>query len=318
MSASAPVCSVIIPTFNRVAVLRRCLDALAAQTVPAGTMEIIVADDGSTDGTGTMVAAWADAAAVPVQHFRQGNAGANAARNAAIRLARAPILLIINDDTIGVPELVARHLALHEAHPEDGVAVLGRMTISPDVPPSLFSALHHDAGFETFEGKQELSWDAFFTCNLSVKRDFLLRHGLFDEALRWHEDIELGERLAPHGLRLLYCPAALGLHYHRLSEGDYLRIADREGRSLAEWQRRRTEEGKPGNHILARALRPALRHRIADAALGPLTMPCARAAARALTPVWPAGARAIYAKIFQRLKRQSLRRAMAAPKSGRA
>ena len=309
--SAAPRCSVIIPTFNRADVLRRCLDALAAQTVPAGTMEIIVADDGSRDATGAMVAAWAERSPIAVRSFRQENAGANAARNAAIRMARAPLLLIINDDTIAVPGLLAAHLALHEVHREEGAAVLGRMTIAPELPPSLFSALHHDASFALFEGRRELGWEAFFTCNLSVKRDFLLRFGLFDEALRWHEDIELGERLAPHGLRLFYCAEALGLHYHRLGEAEYLRIAEREGRSLAQWHQRRRATGQPDNDILAGVLRPRWRHRIADLVLNPWTLPCVRMAARISGPFWPAGARMIYAKIFQRLKRQAFFSAMA-------
>ena len=309
-------CSVIIPTFNRAAVLLRCLDALAAQTVPQGSMEIIVADDGSTDATGAAIAQWAAHSPIDMRSFRQENAGANAARNAAVRVARAPLLLIINDDTIAVPGLLAAHLALHDLYPEEEVAVLGRMTIAADLPPSLFSALHHDAWFRLFEGRRELGWEAFFTCNLSVKRDFLLRFGLFDEALRWHEDIELGERLVPHGLRLLYCAEALGHHYHRLGEAEYLRIAQREGRALAQWHARRAVAGQPDNAILAGVIRPALRHRIADVVLNPWILPGVQATARILGRVWPAAARKIYVKIFQRLKRQAFLAARETGKQG--
>jgi len=306
MTGGGPRCSVIIPTYNRAPVLRRCLDALAAQTTPPGTMQIIVADDGSTDGTGEVAQAWAASADVKLAYFRQENAGANAARNAAIRIAGAPLLLIINDDTIAVPGLLAAHLALHDAHPEPCVAVLGRMTIDPSLPPSLFAPLHHDASFRAFAGRTELGWDAFFTCNLSVKRDFLLRFGLFDESLRWHEDIELGERLVPHGLRLLYCPDALGYHHHVLTEADYLKIAAREGRSLVHWHRARSAAGLPDNFLLRQALHPALRHRLADLALNRWSFGAALAAARALSRVHPATARLLYARIFQRLKRQAI------------
>jgi GT2 family glycosyltransferase len=303
---SAAACSVIIPTYNRADVLRRCLDALAAQTAPTDSFEVIVVDDGSTDDTGEMVATWAAGAAVTVRYFHQQNAGANAARNAAIRVAIAPILLIINDDTIAVPGLLAAHLAMHAANPDEAVAVLGRMTISLDLPPSLFAALHHDASFRQFTGRSELGWDAFFTCNLSVKRAFLLRHGLFDEELRWHEDIELAERLAPHGLRLLYCPEALGLHHHFLSEEDYLRIAVREGRSLAQWHLKRRAAGQPDNSVTGPALHPALRHRLADLVLTERTLPVVLDLAQYLAPRRPHVARAIYAKAFQRLKRRAI------------
>lgn len=307
-----PACSVIIPTFNRRDVLGLCLEAFAAQTVPPGTFELVIGDDGSTDSTSAMVEAWARDAAVPVQHFRQANAGANAARNAAIHRAKGRLLLIVNDDTIPVPGFVAAHLAVHAAHPQDPVCVLGRMTISPDIPDSLFAGLHHDASFDQFSGRTELDWNAFFTCNVSAKRHFLLQHGLFDEDLRWHEDIELGERLAPHGLRLLYCPEALGYHHHLLTEADYLRIASKEGQALALWHLKNRRAGRPDNAVVGPALRPALRHRVADLALTRRTLPLALSAARYLAPRRPALAQAVYAKVFQRLKRTALRETLQA------
>jgi GT2 family glycosyltransferase len=144
-----------------------------------------------------------------------------------------------------------------------------------------------------------------------VQRDFLLRFGLFDEALRWHEDIELGERLAAHGMRLLYCPDALGYHHHLLHEADYFRIALREGRSLVQWQRKRRAAGEPDNAILHAALQPALRHGIADTLLNRWTMEPATMAARALARIQPGAARLLYARLFQRIKRQAIDEATA-------
>ena len=307
-----PLCSVIIPTYNRAETLLLCLDALAAQTVPPGTLDIIVADDGSTDATGAAVAAWAARhPSIPARYFRQDNRGANAARNAAIRLSTAPLLLIINDDTLAVPTLAADHLALHAAYPDPATAVLGRMTISPLLPPSVFAALHHDAAYRAFDGRKELDWTAFFTCNLSVKRDFLLAHGLFDEDLRWHEDIELGERLVPHGLRLIYCPTALGHHHHALDEAGYFRIAAREGSALALWHLKRRAAGLPDNAIVAGAMQPALRHRVADILLNGWAEQLGHRTARLTAPHAPRLSAAIYAKLFQRRKRRALWEVMA-------
>ncbi len=103
------------------------------------------------------------------------------------------------------------------------------MTIDPALPFSPFSALHHDASYDALAGRVEVGWDAFLTCNVSVDRRLLDEAGGFDPRLTWHEDIELGERLARRGMHLFYAPEALAYHHHLLDEAAYLRIAEREG-----------------------------------------------------------------------------------------
>jgi glycosyltransferase involved in cell wall biosynthesis len=235
MPTPAPLVSVIIPTYNRRSVLVTCLQALRSQTIAAELFEVIVIDDGSSDGTAAAVAGEMANWNGRLTYRWQSNAGANTARNCGIEMARGALLVIINDDSITVARFLAEHLRVHEDHPEENVAVLGRMTVSPGLPSSPVADLHLDASYKTFTGRTELDWTAFFTCNISVKKSFLIRHGIFDTSLRWHEDIELGERLSHHGLRVLYNPAALAFHLHYLSEGDYLRIAEKEGKALVQW-----------------------------------------------------------------------------------
>jgi GT2 family glycosyltransferase len=71
-----------------------------------------------------------------------------------------------------------------------------------------------------------------------VKRSLLERHGLFEEKMRYHEDLELSERLSHHGLRVIYNPAALGHHWHVLTEDEFLGVARREARALVVWSRK--------------------------------------------------------------------------------
>jgi hypothetical protein len=65
----------------------------------------------------------------------------------------------------------------------------------------------------------EAEYVYFYSCNLSLKKCFLLEHGMFDEEFRTaaYEDLELGYRLKQKGLRLLYNPNAVGHHYRRVS-----------------------------------------------------------------------------------------------------
>lgn len=306
--------SVIIPSYNRRPILIRALQALCEQDLPPSQFEIIVADDGSQDGTREAVEAFA-ASHQPPQAPRivctsAPNQGANAARNRAIGLAVGRLLVIINDDTIAVPGFLAAHLAEHQAHPQPEVAVLGRMTISPEVPPSLFADLHLDAWFAQFKDTVELDWKGFVTCNLSVKAALLRQHGLFEERMRWHEDLELGERLRAQGLRVRYRRDALGYHLHHLKERDFLGVAGREGISLAEWYAKNPSLGSTiaevGFHPFAPPAK-RLQYRVADAVFNPWCFPAFVQLARALGTRRPALAQTLYLKLYQAKKRRATR-----------
>lgn len=300
--------SVVIPTFNRRDVLLKSLHALLNQTLSQSLYEILVADDGSTDGTGEAVTALAAIAPLPIVYSWSENHGANAARNRAILMAHGRLLVFINDDTIGVPDFLEQHLATHQLYPDDNVAVLGRVTISPEVPHSVFADLHLDAAFQSFAGRRELDWRAFYTCNISVKADFLRNCGRFEERLRWHEDVELGERLARHGLRVIYEPSALGHHLHHLQEHDYLGVARREGISLAEWYDKDRSLlpvlGSLGFHLAAPA-RKKVSYWVADRIFNPLAYPSFVKLAGRLAPRHPELAKILYRKLFQARKRQA-------------
>ena len=310
MHVAALKLSVIIPTYNRCRVLIEALKALSSQQLSFADFEVIVADDGSVDGTGDAVRAFANDAPMSVIYSWERNKGANAARNRAIAQASGAVLVIINDDTVATPDFLARHLAAHEAHPAENVAVLGRVTISPEVPYSLFADLHLDGCYKVFEGQRELDWKAFFTCNLSVKAEFLRKYGLFEERLRWHEDVELGERLARNGLKVIYEPAALGFHLHHLQEKDYLGVAAREGASLAEWYCKDPsllgKLGEVGFHPAA-GIRKRSVYWLADRLFNPAFYPFFVGVARVLSDPYPNGARALYRKLFQARKRQAAR-----------
>ncbi|HEU5299285.1 MAG TPA: glycosyltransferase family A protein, partial [bacterium] len=107
-----PDLSVIIPTYNNRETLRRTLDAVAGQDLAPERYEVVVLDDGSTDGTEEMVAAYT--APVELFYHWQPNAGRAAARNAGSRLARGRILFYLDSDIIARPDLLSRHLQYYE------------------------------------------------------------------------------------------------------------------------------------------------------------------------------------------------------------
>jgi glycosyltransferase involved in cell wall biosynthesis len=309
-----PELTVVIPTYNRSTVLKRCLEALTGQTLSADLYEIIVADDGSSDDTRKTVERCAAGSQVRVSYLWQSNAGQNAARNLAITEARGRLLLFINDDTIATPTMLAEHLQTHQLYLDESVAVLGRVTISPQVPYSMFAKIHLDALYALWRGKRELDWRAFYTCNISVKKSFLVKYGLFEESIRYNDDVELGQRLSHHGLRIIYNPHTLGYHYHYLQEKDYLDLAKRDGTGMAKWYKKsphlKSELASIGFYPYMDTAK-RIQYLFADLIINRLTMSFILKTARKISKTNEDVALAMYKKLFQALKREAIRHELA-------
>ena len=106
--------SIVVPTYNRLDTLRYVIPALVAQELPAGAFEIIVADSNSNDGTREYLAEVAREHP-HVRHLPGAYTGRAAARNAGIAAANAPVVFFIDADIIAAPDLLARHVAHHDA-----------------------------------------------------------------------------------------------------------------------------------------------------------------------------------------------------------
>lgn len=218
-----PQLTIVIPTYNRRDTLLKVLEGYKQQTAGAEILEILVIDDGSTDGTGPAVAAFSPTSPITIRYHSQQNRGPATARNWGIREAKGTLVLFGDDDIIPAPTLVAEHLAWNRRYPADHFAVLGQVSWSPEVHPTPFMEwLGREGvlfGYGSLLPGKEVGFEYFYSCNLSVKRDFLMKNGVFDENFRTagHEDIELGYRLANKGLCVLYNPEAIGYHYRHLS-----------------------------------------------------------------------------------------------------
>jgi glycosyltransferase involved in cell wall biosynthesis len=215
--------TVVIPTYNRARILEKALRAYQAQTDPGVITELIVVDDGSTDDTESMVRSVAAKSPFPLRYLRRANNGPAAARNVGIREARGHLILFTDDDIIPSPNVVVEHLACHAAKPGIAEAILGHVAWAPEVNATPFMAWYGSDGplfaYGHFKPFQELSFSYFYSCNLSLKVEFLRQNGLFDEDFRTaaYEDVELGYRLSKRGLRLFYNPGALTYHDQYIS-----------------------------------------------------------------------------------------------------
>ena len=227
-----PAISIIVPTHERADCLRNLLDRLALQDLPPQLFEVIVVDDGSKDP----VTSWLAGAAPPFRldlHW-QNNAGPATARNVAIAEARAPLLLILNDDALPALDVVRRHI-IAQSRTESPMAVLGTFDFDLNACEDPFTDLmqHSNLLFEygaMTPGKLH-GGRFFWTCNLSIPKASIDAVGGFDEEFRHAicEDCELGFRLEDRGVLVLYDPRIRSWHDHDMSLDRYLQRQRRLG-----------------------------------------------------------------------------------------
>jgi glycosyltransferase involved in cell wall biosynthesis len=208
----------IVPTYNRKEVLRRALVGYSKQSAPDFVHELLVIDDGSTDGTRSAVEQAQSVAPFRIRYLYQDNRGPAAARNRGIEEARTSVVLFTDDDMIPHPDLVSEHVKWHREYPESYTAIRGFVTWSPELCPTAFMKWYGEAGpfaIKQLRHRREVDFRFFHSCNLSLKKDFLKASGGFNENFKTaaYEDIELGFRLSNVGMRLLYNPDGITYHY---------------------------------------------------------------------------------------------------------
>jgi glycosyltransferase involved in cell wall biosynthesis len=232
--------SVVVPTYNRSAVLERCLAALQRQAETTPPYEIIVVDDGSRDDTPARVEAVADGRVQYVRHER--NRGRSATRNTGLRRARGAIVVMIDDDIIVERGYLRAHAAAHLAAGDAHVAVIGNLSFPDDVVRASNLAkylqsryLGHRPLSPRFGVDPDNLHARFLGSGItSLRRADLEAIGLFDEAGRsyGYEDHVLGHRLHEIGVRLLFAPDARAIHLDSVTIPWYrskMREAGRDG-----------------------------------------------------------------------------------------
>ena len=210
-----PGVSFVVPVLNGRWWLPRVIDAICAQAA-ALPLEIVVVDDGSTDGSWEWLQSRARSADVVL--LRGHGRGAAAALNAGIREARHPVICQVDQDVILEPGWLAVLLAAFE---------------DPDVAAAQgHYVLARGAGFWARTMGRDLEWryarmgrvtDHVCTGNTAYRASALHAVGLFDERLGYGYDNDLSYRLTAAGYRLEYCATARSVHMWREGAAGYLR-----------------------------------------------------------------------------------------------
>jgi glycosyltransferase involved in cell wall biosynthesis len=187
MSAQIPV-SVIIPTYNRAALVQEAVASVLAQTWRE--FELIVVDDGSTDDTPEALAPYASRISL---RRRESRGGVSAARNAGIAAARGEWLAFLDSDDLWLPEKLAHQMAYLSAHPAQLWCQTEETWVRRGVRLKQPST-HRKIGGRIFF--QSLERCMVSPSAVILHRRLLEEHGGFDETLPAAEDYDLWLRLS--------------------------------------------------------------------------------------------------------------------------
>jgi glycosyltransferase involved in cell wall biosynthesis len=197
----APEVSVVLPTYRRPALLRRCLVALRHQTYPASLAEVIVVEDGGPGGGQAVVReVTGEASPLVVRYLAVPHGGPAAARNAGWRAARGRVIAFTDDD----------------AEPEPGWLEAGMRAVDAGADVVTGRTLVPVAGVPTDAelNVQALERGTFLTCNAFCRRVLLEAVGGFDPrfGVAYREDSDLEFALLETGARLVREPRAVVCH----------------------------------------------------------------------------------------------------------
>ncbi len=209
--------SLIIATYNRKDLLLRCLAAAVAVDHP--DYEIIVVDDGSTDGS----LAAARERFPQVQYLSQSrNTGEPAARNRGWRAARGDIIAFTDDDCVVPPDWLQRH-AQHYAEPRIAAAGGPQVCRAPNFLEQ-FDTVRYGVKFQRLQTIQSIrEFEHLITGNLTVRRAVFERIGGFDERFATGCDSDFVRRLSRAGYAFVRDPALAVEHLKVHTLPSYLR-----------------------------------------------------------------------------------------------
>ncbi len=210
--------SIVIPTFNRKPILEKCLIALENQKLNnlINCYEVIVVDDGSTDGTSS----WIEENKKRLPHvvlFKQEHGGPALGRNLGVMKSKHEIIIFIDSDLVVLNDFIYNH-----------VEKLLRAWKTNNKKCFTYGSVVNTSNFKNPESENykitDISFAYFATGNVAISRDLLLKAGLFDTSFSLYgwEDLELGERLKKMGTKLIKCPRAVGFHWHPPFECDQI------------------------------------------------------------------------------------------------
>ncbi|MFA5309347.1 MAG: glycosyltransferase [Dehalococcoidales bacterium] len=195
-AGAAAKVSVVIPTYNRAGLIAETIRSVLAQTLPE--FEIIVVDDGSTDNTGEVVAAFKDPR---VRYILQENAGVSAARNTGIKAAGGTYIAFLDSDDLLLEKALETSVQVLEKNPQAAFSY-GKAYLMDEKQRIFGVREQREEGSYIRDGREEikkaiLNGNHVPTSTIMARRQYLEEIGLFDASFKGgSEDFDLWVRLA--------------------------------------------------------------------------------------------------------------------------
>lgn len=205
--------SIIVPTYNRAPLIRRCYESVLAQA--HRPLEFLLVDDASTDETAKVAADLPPVSGVTVRYLRQpDNRGVSAARNVAIRAAKGKYLAFLDSDDVWFPLHLQKLMTALLTTEADIAYARGDIRESPDSPSSGRSSFG-PTDYEAAHVGECLYFFNFVLPSVTVvKRDIFDRLALFDEhpQIQHAEDWDLFLRAAAAGMKFVHVSEPTGFY----------------------------------------------------------------------------------------------------------
>jgi glycosyltransferase involved in cell wall biosynthesis len=196
-----PLVSVVIPTFNRGGYVSLAVESALAQTWPE--KEVIVVDDGSTDGTGERLRSFGDR----IRYRFQQNRGHQGASNAGVAMAGGDFVAFLDSDDLWLPGKLARDMEVLLADPSLGM-VCSRMEVIDEQGTRTGALKPEVEPGETLD--RVLVTGSALTSSFTIRREVFERVGGLDPSLTRFEDLDLVISVLQEGpIRFLPAPLAL-------------------------------------------------------------------------------------------------------------
>jgi len=222
--------SIVILTYNQRSTLSRLLAGLKEQIKNPKMFEVVITDDGSTDGTSEFVKGMRFP--IFMKYLRaENNVGRSESRNRGFAKSAGKYVLFLDSDMAPAPGLIETYLRTWEKYPDD--VIVGAIKNPPERKIDNLHKYLFSRGGLANKNEALLPGRYFVSGNFSIRKDIFEKLSGFDTTFQgWGgEDTDFGLRLEQEGIRIRYSPHAVCYHYHSKTVEETLEEFERYGRT---------------------------------------------------------------------------------------